>query len=422
MTIREAISEIGMYQRPTAGSAGTLATRLAGVLGPSLVLALRQTSRRRGRLVLSLILMAAGGGMFMSGLNVAAASERQLAGGVAALGYDLELTLGQPLPAERLLEVVRGAPGVVYAEPVGFAEVAPARSGQAPVSRTQKDGFHGTLRLYALAPESRFRPVVESGRWLQPGDADAIVVAPGQGVAVGETVSLSIGGRASAWRVVGVMPASRVPFGGSAGLYVSDAALAPATGAPVGSAPAVRVITAEHDTAARTAALVALERALAAEGVGVATVVDADWLANVLRNHMAIVQGGLQSLGAVLGVVGALALASAISLSVVERTREFGVMQTIGATPARVIWVVVAEALFIGGASWLAAVALALALSSLVGGLVGSGIFGAPLPLVLSPFALPAWLAVALLGSAAAGAVPARAASRLTIRETLAYA
>jgi putative ABC transport system permease protein len=203
---------------------------------------------------------------------------------------------------------------------------------------------------------------------------------------------------------------------------VSDAGLAQATGAPAGSAQAVRIITTEHDTAARTAALQALERTLGSEGVGVAGVVDADWLATVLRNHMAIVQGGLQSLGAVLGIVGALALASAISLSVVERTREFGVMQAIGATPARVIWVVVAEALFIGGASWLAAVALAVLLSSLVGGLVGSTLFGAPLPLVVSPVALPAWLAVALLGSAAAGALPARAASRLTIRETLAYA
>jgi putative ABC transport system permease protein len=180
--------------------------------------------------------------------------------------------------------------------------------------------------------------------------------------------------------------------------------------------------TAEHDAAARQATLRALERALAAEGIGIAGVVDADRRSTVLRAHMAIVQGALQSLGLVLGVVGALALASAMSLSVVERTREFGVMQTLGATPARVIWVVVAEALAIGALSWLAAVALALLLSSLVGARVGSALFGAPLPLVVSLVALLAWLAVVLVGSAAASAVPARAAARLTIRETLAYA
>jgi putative ABC transport system permease protein len=128
------------------------------------------------------------------------------------------------------------------------------------------------------------------------------------------------------------------------------------------------------------------------------------------------------TLGLVLGVVGALTLASTMSLSVVERTRELGVMQTIGATPARVIWVVMSEALFIGALSWFGAVAIALLLSSLIGARIGSFLFGGPLPLVVSPVALLAWLAVALLGGAAASALPARAASRLTIRETLAYA
>jgi putative ABC transport system permease protein len=185
---------------------------------------------------------------------------------------------------------------------------------------------------------------------------------------------------------------------------------------------AVRIITAEHDAAARQGALRALERSLTAEGIGVASVVDADWRNTVVRAHVAIVQGALGTLGLVLGVVGALTLASTMSLSVIERTREFGVMQTIGATPARVIWVVVSEALFVGGLSWLGAVALAMLLSSLVGARIGGALFGGPLPLVMSPVALAAWLAVALLGSALAAALPARAASRLTIRETLAYA
>jgi putative ABC transport system permease protein len=426
MTVREAISEVGLYQGPTAGgtrSAGALAARLAAALGPTLVLALRHALRRRSRLALSLILLAMGGGTFMSGLNVAAASDRQLASGEATLGYDLELSLSQPQPTESLLRLVRGMPGVAYAESVGIASVAVVQPGEAPVARTHKDGGHGTQRLYALPPETRFPQAVQMGRWLEPGDVDAIVVPPGAlealGTSLGGPVSLSIAGRTTEWRVVGVL--RRVGMG-RAELYVSDVGFAQATGGPVGTTQGLRILTEEHDAAARQGAQRALEGALAAEGIGVAGVVDADWRNTVLRAHMAIVQGALQALGVVLGVVGALALASAMSLSVVERTREFGVMQTLGATPARVIWVVVAEALFIGALSWLAAVALAVLLSSLIGAAVGSALFGAPLPLVVSPVAVLAWLAVALLGSAAASAYPASAASRLTIRETLAYA
>jgi len=428
MTVREAISEVGLYQGPgggKTGSVGALAARIGAALGPSLVLALRHAFRRRGRLAISLALLALGGGTFMSGLNVAAASDRQLARGEATLGFDLEVSISRPQPTESLLRLVRGLPGVAYVEPVGFATVATARPGETAVTGTQKDGGHGTQRLYALAPDSRFRPAVAEGRWLEPGDLDAIVVVPGQhngvATALGDTVPLSIAGRDTEWRVVGLLPNLRGPGAGPGGQYVSDAGFAKVTG-QIGSARAVRIITTAHDSAARKAVLRGLEQALTVEGIGVASVIDADWRNTAVRAHVAIVQGALGFLGPVLGIVGALTLASTMSLSVVERTREFGVMQTLGATPARVIWVVVSEALFVGGLSWLAAVVLALLLSSAIGAGIGSALFGGPLPLVLSPVALAAWLVVVLLGSAGASALPARSASRLTIRETLAYA
>src|SRR5207244_1038375 len=133
------------------------------------------------------------------GLNVAAASDRHLASGEATLGYDLEVSLTQSQPTESLLRLVRAVPGVAYVEPVGVATVAAVRPGEIPVSGTHKDGGHGSQRAYALAPDTRFRPAVGSGRWLEPGDVDAIVVMPGEheGVetAVGDTVSLSIARR-----------------------------------------------------------------------------------------------------------------------------------------------------------------------------------------------------------------------------------
>ena len=48
-------------------------------------------------------------------------------------------------------------------------------------------------------------------------------------------------------------------------------------------------------------------------------------------------------------------------------------------------------------------------------------LFNVPLPLVSTPLTMLIWLAVVLIGSAVASAVPAWRASRLTIRETLAY-
>jgi len=47
--------------------------------------------------------------------------------------------------------------------------------------------------------------------------------------------------------------------------------------------------------------------------------------------------------------------------------------------------------------------------------------FRAALPLILSPWAVFGWLVLVVAGSIAASVYPARQASRLTVRETLAY-
>ena len=49
--------------------------------------------------------------------------------------------------------------------------------------------------------------------------------------------------------------------------------------------------------------------------MSIASDMQADWLNTVLRNHIAIVQGALQVLGLLVGVVGAFTLSSAICCS-----------------------------------------------------------------------------------------------------------
>jgi putative ABC transport system permease protein len=47
--------------------------------------------------------------------------------------------------------------------------------------------------------------------------------------------------------------------------------------------------------------------------------------------------------------------------------------------------------------------------------------FRSPLPLMISPVGLVIWITLIIVGSIAASAYPAQQASRLTVRETLAY-
>jgi FtsX-like permease family len=96
-------------------------------------------------------------------------------------------------------------------------------------------------------------------------------------------------------------------------------------------------------------------------------------------------------------------------------------MQTLGAVPARIVGIVVAEGAFIGALSWVGALVISTVLSMLLGTMVGAFLFDGPLGLVLAPPAVIGWLVVALSATALAGAYPASSVARMTVRETLAY-
>jgi putative ABC transport system permease protein len=300
--------------------------------------------------------------------------------------------------------------------------VTPVRDGEVPLAGTHKDGGHGNLPLWALAPSTRFPNQVIAGRDLAPDDIDAVVVGRATlaslQTTVGESVSLAIDGRPTRWRVVGVVEGFGI--GANSGVFASQRGLARAMGEE-GLTSGLRIQTTRRDAEGRGMAMQALERGLRTAGIAIAQDMQVEWVNIVLRNHIAIVQGALQFLGVLIGTVGAFTLASAMSTSVVERSREFGVMQTLGAVPARVVSMIVAEGVFVGAISLVGALALGTLLSYLLGLFVGVFLFDAPLPLVISPVALGAWLLIALMASAVAAVYPAAVAARLTIRESLAY-
>jgi putative ABC transport system permease protein len=122
-----------------------------------------------------------------------------------------------------------------------------------------------------------------------------------------------------------------------------------------------------------------------------------------------------------LAAVGGLGLTTTMSINILERVREIGVLRAVGASNLAVRRIVLAEGLVIGLLSWAVGTLISLPVSAWMSEQVGLALIDVPLSFQYSIPAAIFWL-FALLGVAVVASLgPARNAVRLTIREVLAY-
>ncbi len=383
-------------------------------------LAWRQALRKPARLALSLGLLMCAGAMFMTALNVSLSWDQTIAKVYATRHYDIEIRTRDGLQPAQLERVAQHA-GVQRMELWGYSAAAFSRPGEVDLSHAYPDRGHGSFAVMAPPPATAMVdfPVLQ-GRWLQPHDGPHAVVlnhaaaAQLRGPRIGDPVLLSIAGRASTWTLTGI-----VEEVGAAGVaYVPSASLQAASGAP---APLrlLRIASTAAGAQERTALIGALDTALARSGAVVEKASPLSELRTVMGDHIAILIQSLVAMAAAMAIVGGLGLASNLSVSVLERQREFAVMKTLGATPARLQGMVLSEALWTAGGSVLLAALLSLPLTYALGGWVGRLGFVAPLPFALSVQAIGLWGALVAGISWLAAAGPARVAVRSPVAAAL---
>jgi putative ABC transport system permease protein len=119
--------------------------------------------------------------------------------------------------------------------------------------------------------------------------------------------------------------------------------------------------------------------------------------------------------------VGSIGLTGTMSINVMERTREIGVMRAIGAVDRVVMQSVIIEGVVVGLITWVLAIVASFPISYFLLGIIGDAIAGSEIALRFTPFGMLFWLGIVVILSILASIAPARNASRLTIREVLAY-
>lgn len=401
------------FERFQLRSAQKLADRGVRISRPLLV-SLRNTFRQRGRLLLTLFTLTMGGATFISVFNVRTTLHEYVKDVGNYFLADVTLDFERPYRLREVEQFALQDPRVKYVEGWSFmsAEIL------LPDGETADN-----VSILAPPAESKLvSPLMVEGRWILPGDEKKLNISEGiydfyPDLQVGDSIRLDVNGKKEEWEVVGIFK-----FIGMEGIlgyapyeYVSrEENLA-------NRSFSYRLVTDQHDRAYQKMMAKEMDAYFREMGFqvqdatpGLSTLDNAVESLDILITFLLI-------MALLTATVGSIGLAGTMSMNVLERTREIGIMRAIGATDLEIIRMVIVEGLLIGLISFLLAVLLAIPITYLLSWIVSVAIFETPIAVVFTPLGYAIWLGLALLLASVASVLPAHNAARLTIREVLAY-
>ena len=407
ITIREAISN---YNPETAVRAGRV--RLLGELPQLVNLSVRNTFRRRGRLALTFVALLLAGSMFIAIIGIRQSMREALREIQGDLNYDVSVDFTQPYSAHDIEEETINLDGV------RAVETWAVENGRLVFNA---DHLSGSIVLYGVPKETAMaRPGVIHGNWLSTDtprgifvNADFLDLSPS--LNVGSVVTLNISGREEQWTILGSGGRGFIPV---AYVYYED--LTSQTGLD-GLANRLVIQTTRSDSAFQSNVQSDVLTRFDNVNFDILGSQTTTQLKETTAAQMDVLIILLLSMVVLIAIVGGLGLAITMSLNVIERTREIGILRSLGAQNGVVRRVVIVEGLVIGLISWAMSIPCSIPLAIWLGNSLGISLLARPLDYILSIPAVLMWLGLMTVIAVIASVVPAQSAARLTIRDALVY-
>ena len=379
-----------------------------------LLISLRNTFRRRGRLALTLFTLTMGGAIFIAVFNVRVTLHDYIGAIGRYFRADVTLDFDRPYRLREIEQFAARVPGVQSVE--GWQGLA--------AELLYEDGTLAD-NLNVLAPPAAstlITPIIVDGRWIQAADVRKLAISEAvlhffPDLKAGDFLTLRVDGRSEQWQVVGLFK-----FVGREGVlayapleYVSQ------INDLANQALSFRVVTDLHDRLSQDRMAESLDRYFRDRGFklrqaqsGLASLDTASESLDTLVTFLLI-------MALLTATVGSMGLAGTMGMNVLERTREIGIMRAIGAVDSIIMRTVIAEGVIIGMISFGLGVVLSVPFTYLLSYIVSLAVFETPIRTVFTPAGYLIWLALVLVLSTVASILPALNAARLTIREVLAY-
>lgn len=423
ITVREAVASYGLGGNFGSSRFDLLVERFTPrFMSAPYVMTVRNLFRRRGRFVLTQLVLIIAGTMFLVVMNLSSSISLTLDNDFGRRHYDTMIFFDESERIDRVVGLADSHPGVDKAEVWYIHSASILKDGQ----RTREAGFGADI-IGIPGGSQMYKPIIVGGRWLRAEDERALVIsidsAEVNNIAVGEIVTLDVGELGdSEWQVVGLF---NDPFGGGVGetepIYANQEAVFRAIKKKNrGNRAYVRMK--EKSEGYIEGISSQLKELYNGQNMEVDNTETLHEIRESAENQFSIVISMLLGLAIIMAVVGGIGLMGSLSISVVERTKEIGVMRAIGAGTSTMMGMFIVEGVLQGVFSWILVVPLSLIIGPPMGDILGQTMFEANLDYQYSLEGILIWFLIVLTISTIASVVPARHASSISVRESLAYA
>ena len=373
---------------------------------------LRNVGRRRRRSLSTSLVIALAVGTVLAVLGLGTAISNASRGSWGDHGEDVKINaVGGRLLDARAAALIRGTPGVAAVEPMFATDVTLAG----------KDA-----KIWAVQQATMFRYRLTAGRWYTPAEEQARAhvavveqdIAQATGTRLGGSIAVQTASGPATFRVIGISPQQQE--NGTALFVPLTTMHAVLTSMPADASGGIWVQTTSHDHALIDRTTTRIEDTLTAHGYAVSSEIVYVRLANEIASYRTQTTA-LAVVGLLVVAIGMAGLASALTMSVLERTREIGILRSIGARARDIRRIFAAETLTLAAAGWLIGIPLGYLLDLFLVWMVKK-VTNENVTLAFPPWNLALALAGTILLALLITLVPIRRAARLRPGHALRYA
>lgn len=415
VTVREAISTYGVGR--ASGWLDRLMVKLE-FIPRIVVLTINNTFSNKKRVLFTQISLVGAGVVFMMVLHTRATLTYTFGDALLSIyQMNVMLELKDETRLNAIERLAAGVPEIKTIEVWGTAKGTARFKGQ-PAS---SDDFSVNLRGLPT-PSATYAPALRAGRWLLPNDSYAVVLsaklAQEMGAEVGQWLTVDIPPHGeSQWQVVGLV---FEPVDQESAIMPRQTLLKEI--GQVGRGKSIKVQTIHTDADTEAAVAATLRAKLEERGLEVlaSNQNTAHRLVSERTSKMALLFIILSGMALMTAIVGAVALSGTLTINVMDRTREIGVMRAIGASAQAIAGQFIGEGLILGWLSWLAAIPLSIPVGRLVINVLAQ-VMNIELVYQISPLGFWVWLGLVTILAAIASWFPAQKAAQTSVRESLAY-